>query len=268
MVIVPEPTTLRGNRLVLAHACVSKVASMRIDIWSDIACPWCYIGLTRFEKALAAFPHKDAVEVHYRTFQLDPTLPERDDRSEVQYLAETKGMPSNQIHQMFETITTHGKADGLEFNMDDVVVANSWTAHRLLHLAKQYDADVTDHAEKITPRLKRELLAGHFETGLDLSNHEQLVQVAISVGLDEHRVREVLDSDEFDAAAQADVAQARSYGVSAVPTYVLAEKYALPGAQSVETFTQALQQVWDELNPAPLQTLGTDGQVCGVDGCD
>lgn len=241
---------------------------MRIDIWSDIACPWCYIGLTRFEKALAAFPHKDSVEVHYRTFQLDPTLPERDDRSEAQYLSETKGMPANQINQIFETVKEHGKEAGVAFNMDDVVVANSWTAHRLLHLAKQHDQNVTDHQDKITPALKRELLAGHFGTGLDLSDHDQLAQVAISVGLDETRVREVLESDEFDTEANADVDQARAFGVSAVPTYVLAEKYALPGAQSVETFSQALQQVWDELNPAPLQTLGADGQTCGVDGCD
>lgn len=241
---------------------------MRIDIWSDIACPWCYIGLSRFEQALAAFPHKDSIEVHYRTFQLDSSLPDRDDRSEVQYLVETKGMPSNQVHQMFETVKAHGKDAGLEFNMDDVVVANSWTAHRLLHLAKEHDTDMTGHAEQITPKLKRELLAGHFETGLDLSDHEQLVQVAISVGLDESRVREVLTSDEFDDSARADVDQARAFGVSAVPTYVLAQKYALPGAQSVETFSQALQQVWDELNPAPLQTLSSDGQVCGVDGCD
>ena len=241
---------------------------MRIDIWSDIACPWCYIGLTRFEEALANFPHKDSVEVHYRTFQLDPTLPERDDRSEVQYLSETEGMPSNQVFQMFETIKAHGKEAGLEFNMDEVVVANSWTAHRLLHLAKQQDAEAADEAKEITPALKRELLAGHFETGLDLSDHEQLVQVAISVGLDENRAREVLASDEFDAAARADVDQARALGVSAVPTYVLAEKYALPGAQSVETFSQALNKVWEEINPAPLQTIGSDGQVCGVDGCD
>ncbi len=241
---------------------------MRIDIWSDIACPWCYIGLARFEKALAAFPHKDAVEVHYRTFQLDPTLPERDDRSEAQYLSETKGMPANLINQIFETAKEHGIKAGVEFNMDDVVVANSWTAHRLLHLAKQHDQNVTVHQDKITPALKRELLAGRFSTGLDLSDHDQLVQVAISVGLDETRVREVLESDEFDTEANADVEQARAFGVSAVPTYVLAEKYALPGAQSVETFSQALRQVWEELNPAPLQTLGADGQACGIDGCD
>ena len=241
---------------------------MRIDIWSDIACPWCYIGLTRFEQALEAFPHKDAVEVHYRTFQLDPSLPERDDRSEMQYLAETKGMPSNQVHQMLETVASHGKKAGLDFNMDDVVVANSWTAHRLLHLAKEHDHDVTDHDQKITSVLKRELLAGHFAHGLDLSDHDQLVQVAVSVGLQEDRVRQVLASDEFNAQAQADVDQARSLGVSAVPTYVLAEKYALPGAQSVETFSGALTQVWDELNPAPLQTLGADGDACGVEGCD
>lgn len=241
---------------------------MRIDIWSDIACPWCYIGLARFEKALAAFPHKDAVEVHYRTFQLDPTLPERDDRSEAQYLSETKGMPANLINQIFETAKEHGIKAGVEFNMDDVVVANSWTAHRLLHLAKQHDQNVTGHQDKITPALKRELLAGRFSTGLDLSDHDQLAQVAISVGLDETRVREVLESDEFDTEANADVEQARAFGVSAVPTYVLAEKYALPGAQSVETFSQALRQVWEELNPAPLQTLGADGQACGIDGCD
>src|SRR5699024_8870929 len=129
----------------------------------------------------------------------------------------------------------HGKQAGLEFNMDDVVVANSWTAHRLLHLAKHHDASLPDASEHITPKLKRELLAGHFETGLDLSDHEQLAQVGISVGLDETAVRETLASDAFNAEAQADVEQARAFGVSAVPTYVLAEKYALPGAQSVET---------------------------------
>lgn len=241
---------------------------MRIDIWSDIACPWCYIGLTRFEEALAVFPHKASLDVHYRTFQLDPTLPERDDRSEVQYIAETKGMPSNQVHQMFETVKSHGTEAGLEFKMEDVVVANSWTAHRLLHLAKQHDQEISDQDDKITPALKRELLAGHFAHGLDLSDHEQLVQVAIKVGLDEQRTRDVLNSDEFNDEAQADVDQARSLGVSAVPTYVLAEKYALPGAQSVETFRNALQQVWDELNPTPLQTLNADGQTCGVEGCD
>lgn len=245
-----------------------RVMLMRIDIWSDIACPWCYIGLTRFEAALAVFPHREAVDVHYRTFQLDPDLPERDDRSEAQYLAETKGMPSNQIYQMLETVASHGKDAGLEFKMDDIVVANSWTAHRLLHLAKAHDRGITDRDRTITPKLKRELLAGHFSYGLDLSDHDQLVQVAISVGLDEDRVREVLSSDEFDAAAQQDVAQARALGVSAVPTYVLAEKYALPGAQSVETFSNALHQVWDELNPAPLQTMGGDGEACGVSGCD
>ncbi len=266
--IVGCDATLSGKPRCSRARTRDKVASMRIDIWSDIACPWCYIGLTRFEQALSEFPHKDSIEVHYRTFQLDPTLPERDARSEVQYLAETKGMPSNQIHQMFETIKAHGKEAGLEFNMDDVVVANSWTAHRLLHLAKQHDSEGTGDTKKITPALKRELLAGHFETGLDLSDHEQLVQVAISVGLAEDRVREVLATDEFDAAARTDVEQARTLGVSAVPTYVLAEKYALPGAQSVETFTQALNQVWEETNSQPLQTLNSDGQVCGVDGCD
>lgn len=256
-----NPTCERANAR-------DKLARMRIDIWSDIACPWCYIGLSRFEKALADFPHRASLDVHYRTFQLDPSLPERDDRSEVQYLVESKGLPSQQVHQMFETIAAHGREEGLDFHMDDVVVANSWTAHRLLHLAKEHDKQVTDAQKRITPKLKRELLAGHFGTGLDLSNHEQLVEVAISVGLDEQRVRDVLGSDEFHDAAQADVAQARAFGVSAVPTYVLAEKYALPGAQSVETFANALQQVWDELNPAPLQSLGADGQACGIDGCD
>lgn len=241
---------------------------MRIDIWSDIACPWCYIGLTRFEKALADFPNRDSVDVYYRTFQLDPTLPERDPRSEVQYLAETKGMPPNQVHQMLETVASHGKEAGLDFQMDEVVVANSWTAHRLLHLAKTLDRQTSGDEPKIMPKLKRELLAGHFSHGLDLSDHDQLVQVAISVGLDEDRVREVLTSDEFNAEAQADVEQAQAFGVSAVPTYVLAEKYALPGAQSVEVFSAALQQVWDELNPTPLQTLGAEGEACGVDGCD
>ena len=237
----------------IAHA---KVTIMRIDIWSDLACPWCYIGLIRFDKALANFPHRAAVHVNYRTFQLDPTLPERDDRSEKQYLTETQGIPAQQIDQLFAAMKSHGTAAGIAFNMDDVVVANSWTAHRLLHLAKQHDRSITDYVAQVTPKLKRELLAGHFSRGLDLSSYAELAHTAVSVGLEEARVRHVLGSDEFDDAARADVRKAESLGITAVPTYLFAQKYVLPGAQTVETFSDALQQVWEEFSHA-----------CRTDGC-
>lgn len=234
---------------------------MKIEIWSDIACPWCYIGLHRFQQALDAFAHRDHIEVRLRSFQLDPRLPESFDGSEVEYLATSKGLDLARAQAMTAQVAAVGAADGLAFDFDSLAVANSRRAHRLLHLA-----DRRDPSGATTWALKQALLRTHFAEGRSIWDEDVLRGLAAEVGLGE--VSE-LDSAELDAEVEADIVQAGRLGIRAVPTFVFADKYGVSGAQPVEAFAEAIEQVWRELNPTPLITLtGTaDNPSCGVDGC-
>ena len=244
---------------------------MKIDIWSDIACPWCYIGLTRFDRALQAFEHRDGVEVTLHSFQLDPTLPESYDGTEVDYLAARKGIPAGQVRQMFGQVQQAAATEGLTLDFDTVAVANSRRAHRLLHAAM--DADPTG---RLAHDLKLALFRAHFTQGETISDADVLVRLATSVGLDADVARASLEDQSRDAQVQSDIDAARSLGISGVPFFVLHDKYGISGAQPYEVFTQALTQVWDEVHPKPafatltipgLATAQT-GPACGPEGCD
>ncbi|MGJ6979722.1 DsbA family oxidoreductase [Aestuariimicrobium soli] len=238
---------------------------MKVDIWSDIACPWCYIGLTRFERVLANFEHADGVEVTVHSFQLDPTLPESFDGTEIEYLAQRKGLPAAQVEQMFGHVNQAAATEGLHLNFDTVKVANSRRAHRVLHAARD-TAGVDDHA------LERALLQAHFVDGESISEAEVLVRLAREAGLDEHSTRTAIESDERDAQVQADIDTAAQLGVNGVPFFVLHDRYGVSGAQPAEVFEQALRQVWDEAHPAsglrPITLAGSENaEACGPDGC-
>ena len=231
---------------------------MRVEIWSDVACPWCYIGKVRFERAVAEFGRP--VEVTYRSYQLDPSLPPHDDRSEVDYLVERKGMSRDQVRGMIAHVCEAAAGEGLAFDFDRLVVANSFTAHRLLHHAKAHGR---------LPELKGALLAAHFEQGCDIGDPETLVAVAASVGLDAGESRDVLLSKRYTDDVRADIAEARQIGVTGVPFYVFEDQYAVSGAQPSEVFVDVLRQVWTMTRPQ-LVTLGgpVDGEACGPEGCD
>jgi predicted DsbA family dithiol-disulfide isomerase len=243
---------------------------MKIEIWSDIACPWCYIGKRRFETALDGFAHKDDVDVQWRSFQLDPQLPDHFDGTETQYLSQMKGMPETQVRQMFDHVTQQAAGEGLSYDFDAIVVANSFTAHRFLHYAK--DKGVMSEA-------KEALLSGHFEKGRDIGDIDYLAEVGRSLGLDAEEVRRVLESDEYTAEVRADISEARSLGANGVPFFVIDRKYGISGAQPSEVFSQALETAWDEgqkltvLAGAPQNECEesaedfADGAVCGPDGC-
>src|SRR6478752_10145031 len=141
---------------------------MKIEIWSDVACPWCYIGKRRFETALAAFPHRDAVEVQWRSFQLDPSLPEHYDGTELDYLATRKGMPRDRVAEMFAHVTQVAAGEGLAYDFDTIVVANSLRGHQLLHLAA---------AHGVADDVKERLLSAHFEQGVDIGDVDSLVAI-------------------------------------------------------------------------------------------
>ena len=236
--------------------------TLQIDIWSDIACPWCLIGKRRFDRALAAFPHREQVRVTYRSFQLDPSLPDSYPGREADYLAGAKGLAPEQVQQMLAQVSAVAAREGLHYDFDALVVANSRKAHRLLHAARREDDLAT--GGPVAARLKEALLTGHFERGLDLGDDDALVALSAAAGLPETVARRALADPALDTAVQEDVAAARRLGVQGVPFYVLDGRYGISGAQPTETFAQALDRVWAEVGP--LADLGSAGPACGPDG--
>ncbi|MGJ9403801.1 DsbA family oxidoreductase [Arthrobacter sp. KK5.5] len=232
---------------------------LTVDIWSDIACPWCYIGKRRFETALAGLPFRDQVDVVWHSYQLDPSLPERYEGTETEYLSTIKGLPAAQVTRMLEHVTGQAAGEGLAYDFGNLKVANSFTAHRLLHLAKENGRG---------DEVKEALLSAHFEKGLDTGDRGTLLSLATEAGLTEAEVARVLDGDGYRDAVEADFAQARALGITGVPFFVLDMKYGISGAQPAEAFAEALTTAWGESNPLTMVAAGADGQTCGPRGCD
>lgn len=206
---------------------------MKVDIYSDIACPWCYLGKARFERALAAFPQSDTVEVVYRPFQLDPSAPNQP-RAHREVLAAKFGP---RAVAMDDHITRLGAAEGLSFDFDTVVENNSLLAHRLLRFA------LDTHGPAAQVRLKGHLMTGHFEQGLDIGDTAQLTSAATAAGLDPAAVTALLAGDDLHDEVRADLAHARDLGITAVPTFVFEGQWALQGGQETSVFAEVLEKV-------------------------
>ena len=236
---------------------------MRIEIWSDVVCPWCFIGKRRLESALEAFPHRDEVEVEYRSFELDPSAPTPATEPVVGMLARKYGVSVEQAAQMQEQVTQVAAEVGLEYHLDRTLHANTIDAHRLLHLA------LAESGPRVQAELKEALMTAYFTRAEDVTDHDVLRKAATDAGLDPSRVDAVLGSREYADAVRADVDQARAFGASGVPFFVVDRKFGVSGAQPVEVFAQVLERAWDESHPQ-LQVIGdpaADGEVCGPDGC-
>ena len=230
---------------------------MKVDIWSDIRCPFCYIGKRKFEKALEKFPHKDDVKVAWHSFQLDPNLTTNTDVNVIDYIAEVKGISQGQAKEMHRHVTQVAKEAGLDFKFDKTVVANSFNAHRLIQLAKVHD--LANEAEEA-------LFKAHFEEGKNIDDDEILAQTGIAIGLDEKDVREMITSDAYSAEVRQDEMQARSIGVRGVPFFVLNNKYGVSGAQSPGTFLEVLEQTRREFEKENKSFITTEGETCSTDG--
>ncbi|WP_166140267.1 DsbA family oxidoreductase [Nocardioides ochotonae] len=233
---------------------------MRIEIWSDVVCPWCYVGKRRLEAALAGFAHADEVEVVYRSFELDPSAPQHGTEPSVVSLSRKMGRPEEQVREMVGGLMETAAADGLELRLLDTVHTNTVDAHRLLHLALETGGPA------LQGTLKEELLAAYFTRAEDIGDHAVLRTAALAAGLDAARVDAVLSGEEYADAVAADIAQARAYGATGVPFFVVEGTYGISGAQPTEVFSQVLEQVWTETHPV-LQTVGGDAEACGPDGC-
>jgi predicted DsbA family dithiol-disulfide isomerase len=218
---------------------------MEIEIWSDVVCPWCYIGTVRLERALAAFEHRDEVQVVYRSFQLDPSAPAVPEGTVVEMLAHKyAGGDVAAARQMIERTDAVAAEEGLQFHHADAPHVRTTDAHRLLHLALDESGPETQRA------LKRSLLAAYFTRAENVADPEVLRAAAIGVGLDAGRVEEVLAGDQYADAVQRDVEEARALGANGVPFFVLDRRFGVSGAQPVEVFTQALDQAWSDSHPA------------------
>lgn len=215
---------------------------MRVDIWSDVVCPWCYIGKRRFEAALAAFPHRGEIELTWRSFELDPAAPPSPERpgDYVGHLARKYGITPERAQLMIDGVTSAAADEGLNYRFDIARRGNTFDAHRLLHLALH---------RGLQDPLKERLDHATFTDGLPVSDHQALVEVATQVGLDEVEVKEVLTSEMYADAVRADEAQARSYGISAVPFFVIDERYGIAGAQPPDVIGSALERAWSETSP-------------------
>jgi len=234
--------------------------TVRIDIWSDVVCPWCYIGKRRLESALADFEHAEAVEVRWHSYQLDPGAPSEPTESVAEHLGRKYGGGPAAGAQMIDRVEAVAAEEGLIYRLHQAQRANTVDAHRLLHLA--FD----EHGAEVQGRVKEALLAAYFTDARNVADHGVLREVATGAGLDPARVDQVLASDRYAADVQADIDQANGFGAGGVPFFVIDGKYGVSGAQPAETFRQVLDRAWAEREPS-LQMVGGD-DVCGPDGCD
>ncbi|MFJ9813011.1 DsbA family oxidoreductase [Streptomyces sp. NPDC101158] len=228
---------------------------MRVEIWSDIACPWCYIGKARFEKGLAAFAHRDDIEVVHRSFELDPNRPKGDSGPVLEMLAKKYGRTLDEARAMEAHVASNAHSEGLEYRTEGRDHGNTFDIHRLLHLAKDRG-------------LQNELLdlayRANFAEERSVFDAETLVTLAVEAGLDEAEVRTVLaDGTAYADAVRADEREAAELGANGVPFFVLDRKYGVSGGQPAEVFTQALEQAWAGRS---LQPVGGDAAACDVDG--
>ncbi|GEK20578.1 DsbA family oxidoreductase [Cellulomonas xylanilytica] len=239
------------------------VRTLNVEIWSDIACPWCYIGKRRFATALADFPHREHVEVTWRAYELSPGTPAGPGIPEIEALARHKGIPRDQVTRMFAQVTGVAAGDGLAYDFDRAIAANTFAAHRLVHLAR------TTGGAELAERTLEALFSAHFEHGADLGDDETLVRIVGDAGVDADAARGVLAGDAGADAVRADEDEARALGVTGVPFFVVDRRIAVSGAQPAGVFTQLLETAWRDAHP--IQTLatadGADGAACVDDSC-
>jgi predicted DsbA family dithiol-disulfide isomerase len=223
-------------------------APIRIDVWSDIACPWCYIGKRNLENGLAAAAQDDdapQVEITYHSFELSPDTPIDFDGSSADFLAQHKGISAEQAREMNDRVAQIAKDQAdLHYRFDLQQHTNTVKAHELIHFAKAHGKQV-----EMTERL----MSAYFVEGRHVGRIDELVELAGSVGLDEAAARDALENDEFLPAVRQDQAQAAAYGINGVPFFVIDGKYGVSGAQPSDAFTQVARQVWAEHRSAELQ---------------
>ena len=223
------------NKIVSQTKTIKK---MKVEIWSDVMCPFCYIGKRKFETALQNFPSKDSIEIVWKSFQLNSDLKTDPSKNTIQHLAESKGWSMEQTRETISYVLNMAKEVGLNYNFDKAVVANSFDAHRLIQLAKKHGKG--DAAEE-------QLFKAYFIEGKNTANHETLIALGTSIGLDAMEIENMLNGKDFAKEVLTDINEAEQIGVSGVPFFVFDRKYAVSGAQDSKVFLNTLTKAWREV---------------------
>jgi predicted DsbA family dithiol-disulfide isomerase len=231
-------------------------AVVNVEIWSDIACPWCFVGKRRFEAALAEFEHRDEVTVTWRSFELDPAAPHEQQGERAAHLAEKYGVSVERAREMEQSMAETAAGDGLAFDFDKARSGNTFDGHRLVHLADGHG---------LQDAMKERLFSAYLEQGELISDHETLTRLAGEVGLPADEVAQTLASDRFAQDVRADERTAGSLGISGVPFFVVDRAIGASGAQPPAALLQLLEQGW-EARPTPVSVVA-EGDSCGIDGC-
>jgi predicted DsbA family dithiol-disulfide isomerase len=234
---------------------------VQVEIWSDVVCPWCYVGKRRFEAALARFPHRDDVQVTWRSFELDPQAPALRTGSPVERLAEKYGMSLEQAAAGNLRLTGLAAQEGLDVHLDETQSGNTFDAHRLLHLAAE---------RGVQDAVKERLFRAYFTEREPVGDRETLVRLVAEAGLDADEARAVLEGNTYAADVRADEQLAAGFGISGVPFFVLDRRYGVSGAQSADVLLQALQQAWADAHPIQVLTPvggGVADAACTDESC-
>ncbi|OGX87218.1 DsbA family oxidoreductase [Hymenobacter glacialis] len=232
---------------------------MKVEIWSDVVCPFCYIGKRKFEKALEGFAHRDEVEVVWHSFQLTPDFVPIPGESLHDSLAKKKGVAPEEGRRMNEHMSGVAKEVGLNYDLDNAIPANTFLAHQLIHLGAHHGKqDAT----------KERLMAAYYLEAQNIGDIDNLVKLGTEVGLDAAESRQALTAGTYAEAVRLDEYHAQQIGVRGVPFFVFEDKYAVSGAQQPELFAEVLEKVYDEFKPKPALTVVADSNACGPDGCE
>ncbi len=230
---------------------------MKVNIWSDVRCPFCYVGKKKFEKALSQFPEAAAVTVEWHSFQLDPALVTQAERDPFEFFAERKGISRQQAQAMHAHAENAGREAGIDFNFESQKVANSYKAHLLIQLAKT--KNLGNETEEV-------LFRAQFLDGKNIDDIPTLVELGIKAGLLENDIREALESDEFAYAVTQDMQMASKLGITSVPFFVFNDKYGVSGAQQPELFLEVLEKSWKEFSAGDQGLNIIKGNSCDTDG--
>ncbi|MBH5317724.1 DsbA family oxidoreductase [Paenibacillus sp. GSMTC-2017] len=230
---------------------------MKVELWSDFVCPFCYIGKRKFESALSEFPHKDHVELEFKSFELDPNTDSSLNASVHEMLAKKYGMSIDQAKASSNNVAEQAAAVGLVFRFDGMLDLNTFDAHRL----SQYAADQGKGAE-----MSERLLKAHFTDSDNISNHARLLELAVEVGLNREAVRQLLESTQYADKVREQEEEGSRLGIRGVPFFVIDRKYAVSGAQSPAVFLDTLNKAWEEKYPTLLQVDEANSDGICTDG--
>lgn len=231
---------------------------MNVEIWSDVFCPFCYIGKRNFESALEVFPHRDEVSITWRSFQLQPDAPLETEYSSNEMLASKYGIPLEEAKRMQASVSQRAAEVGLTYDLDNTQVTNSFDAHRLIHLAKTHGLQAA---------AEERFFKAYLVEGKHVGRRASLIELGKEIGLLEADIIDVLDSDRFANEVTEDISLGSSFGLTGVPFFVFERKYAVAGAQPPGVFTKVLDRVWSESKPIQLVTAAAPAEGCDDGAC-